>query len=162
MANTASLEVAKHQPALLLPQLIQHCILHIAAIPFTVIATIKPFPQFTHPLPPWTPSYRVRHLRFVNVRYKLFHRVHWNDNFLICILVTMALCCITQISMTLAEGFDLSLFHPLTVVALNIDMRNIYAIMIIFGVLHYNLSKFVFKKTKRRKIVYFSFKMSSN
>ena len=61
--------------------------------------------------------------------------------------------------MTLAEGFDLSLFHPLTVVALNIDMHNIYAIIIIFGVLHYNLSEFVFKKTKRRKIVYFSFKM---
>ena len=162
MANTASLEVAKHQPALLLPQLIQLCILHIAAIPFTVIATIKHSPQFTHPLPPWTPSYRVRHLRFVNVRYKLFHRVHWNDNFLICILVTMALCCITQISMTLAEGFDLSLSHPLTVVALNIDMHNIYAIVIIFGVLHYNLSEFVFVKTKRRKIVYFSFKMSSN
>ena len=57
--------------------------------------------------------------------------------------------------MTLAEGFDLSLFHPLTVVALNIDMHNIYAIIIIFGVLHYNLSEFVLKKQKEEKLYIF-------
>ena len=59
--------------------------------------------------------------------------------------------------MTLAEGFDLSLSHPLTVVALNIDMHNIYAMIIIFGVLHYNLSEFVFKKTKKKKNCTFFF-----
>ena len=91
---------------------------------FTVIAIIKPYPLYPPSgasglAPGGILSYRlpVRHL-FVNVRYKLFPRELWKDNFLICILVT--LCCsilrnklLTQIFTQTLAGVDLSLYHRL-------------------------------------------------